>query len=82
MNRELSAEEVANVLERFVEGTGRHWEWDDYSLGMSFKDKRLEEIRVRCVGLSFEFPPDGPGKYCNEQGIQVIRNFVQELRAL
>ena len=78
----LSRQEVAQILEDFLEGRGSRWAWDDFTLGMSFEDKYLEEIRKRSVRLSKEFPPDKPGEYCNEQGLAVLRSFIQDLRGL
>ncbi|MGB6875332.1 MAG: hypothetical protein WBD87_04800 [Candidatus Acidiferrales bacterium] len=78
----LSNQEVAQILEDFLEGRGSRWAWDDFTLGMSFEDKNLEEIRIRCAGLSQEFPPDNPNEFCNEQGRDVIRGYVQQLKAL
>jgi hypothetical protein len=77
----LSNEEVAQILEGFLEGTGSRWAWDDYTLGMSFEDKRLEEIRLRCAGLSQEFPPNNPNEFCNEEGRKIIGDYIRELRA-
>jgi hypothetical protein len=79
---ELTNKEVAQILEDFLEGRGSRWAWDDYTLGTSFEDKHLEQIRIRCVGLTEEFPPHGPNEYCNEEGRNVIRDCVKELRAL
>ena len=76
----LSNQEVAQILEDFLEGRGSRWAWDDYTLGMSFEDKHLEDIRIRCVGLSKEFPPSNPNEYCNEQGRDVLRGFIKQLR--
>lgn len=76
----LSHQEVAKILEDFLEGTGSRWAWDDYTLGMSFDDANLERIRARCAGLSREFPADSPNEYCNEQGRNIIRDYVKQLR--
>jgi hypothetical protein len=76
----LSKQEVAQILEDFLEGRGSRWAWDDYTLGMSFEDEYLEDIRLRCVGLSKEFPPLNPNEYCNEQGREVLRGYVAQLR--
>lgn len=75
-------QEVAQILEDFLEGTGSRWAWDDFTLGMSFEDKNLEEIRIRCAGLTQEFPSDNPNEFCNEQGREVIRGYVKQLKAL
>ena len=78
----LSNREVAQILEDFLEGKGSRWAWDDFTLGMSFEDKHLEDIRIRCADLSREFPPDKPNEYCNERGRNVLRDYVEQLRAL
>jgi hypothetical protein len=79
-SRTVTKEEVANILEDFLENRGTPFAWDDFTLGMSFDNKRLEEIRTRCAGLSAEYPPDHPNEYCNDQGRKVIRAYVRELR--
>jgi hypothetical protein len=77
----LSKQQVAQILEDFLEGRGSRWARDDCTLGMSFEDKYLEEIRQRCIGFSREFPPGNPNEYCNEQGFAVIRDYNNQLRA-
>ncbi len=77
---ELDKFEVAKILEDFLQGSGSPWAWDDFTLGMSFRDPMLESIRRRCAGLSQEFPPTSPGKYCGEEGLKVLRAYVSELR--
>jgi hypothetical protein len=77
----LSAEEVAQILENFLNGTGGDWEWDGFIQGMELEDQELDEIRKQCAGLCFDFPPDEPRHYCNEQGRTVIRDYIRQLRA-
>jgi hypothetical protein len=76
----LTKQEVAQILEDFLEGKGSQFAWDDFTLGMSFEDKYLEAIRKRSAALSQEFPPDNPNEYCNEQGRDVIRDYIKQLR--
>jgi len=73
--------EVAQTLEDFIEGSKlSRFSWDGFTLGMSFEDETLEEIRLRCAGLSEEFPSDDGRAYCNEKGLQVIRHYIAQLR--
>ena len=72
--------EVAQLLADFLEGTGNPLAWDGFTLGSRFDDERLEQIRLRCAGLSQEFPPETRGEYCSEQGLEVIRGYIAELR--
>jgi len=76
----LSNNDVADILQGFLDGTGRPWAWDDFTLGMSFEDSNLERARVRCARLSEEFPPIDRHEFCNEQGFEVIRSYIRELR--
>jgi hypothetical protein len=76
----LTRQEVAQILEEFLEGTGSWFAWDSLTLGMSFEDEYLEKIRIRCAQLSQEFPPEKPHEYCNEHGRDVIRDYINELR--
>jgi hypothetical protein len=78
--RELTHLGVAELLDGFVAGTPGRWDWDDFTLGVTFRDKRLQEIQARCRGLSFEFPPPTKEMYTGEQGVQVIRDYAAELR--
>jgi hypothetical protein len=76
----LTRHEVVQILEDFIEGSkGSPFSWDGFTLGMSFEDDYLDGIRRRCANLSEEFPPTGR-EYCNEQGIEVIRAYIRELR--
>jgi len=78
--RPTTAAEVADTLERFVQGTSNEWEWDDF-LTHPLGDPRLEQIRLRCAQLDEEFPTNDQC-YCNEQGVDVIRGFISQLRSL
>ncbi len=78
--RKLGNLDVAHILEDFLEGGGHPLAWDGFTLGSRFDDERLEQIRLRCAGLSQEFPPTRLGEYCNEQGREVIRRYIEELR--
>ena len=78
----LTRQEVAQILEDFLEGRGSALAWDDYTLGMSFEDELLERIRIRCARLGEEFPPDSPNEYCNAYGRKVIRDYIKQLRSL
>jgi hypothetical protein len=77
---ELDRFEVAKILENFLQGSGSPWEWDDFALGMSFRNPTLEAIRQRCIGLGNEFPPASPNSYCGEEGLMVLQCYIRELR--
>lgn len=77
----MTASEVALVIDRFVSGQSGGWEWDDF-ISIRIGDTRLNAIRSRCAQLPEEFPPARAGWYCGEEGLEVMRQFVRELRRL
>ncbi len=79
MKDNLARQEVAHILQDFLDGTGGKWDWDDFTSAMSLEDPYLEKIRTRCLLLDREFPPAKRGEYCNEQGLEVIRGYIREL---
>jgi hypothetical protein len=73
-------EEIARTIEAFVNGTGRQWDWDDFT-SIRLDDPELEAIRKRCVAIPDEFPPTTRTDYCSPAGLQVMREMAQGLRA-
>ena len=73
-------EEVANTIEGFVNGTGNQWAWDGFT-SIRLDDPALEAIRQEVVSIPVEFPPANPRDYCNEQGMEQMRQIVRDLRA-
>ena len=73
-------EEVANIIEGFVNGTGDQWAWDDF-ISIRLSDPGLEAVRQKCVAIRDEFPPSDPRAYCSEAGLAAMRELVQNLRA-
>jgi hypothetical protein len=76
-----TATDVRQILEGFLVGSLGRWDWDDF-LSVSIKDPRLDEIARHCGRLPEEFPPEKPGHYCGSGGFEVIRGYIEELRAL
>ena len=72
-------EEVASTIEGFVNGTGNQWAWDGFT-SIRLDDPELEAIRHKIVDLPAEFPSPNPRDYCNEQGMERMRQMAQELR--
>jgi hypothetical protein len=76
----LGRPEVAQTLEDFLHGTGGPRDWDHFISHEKVADERLKHIQWHVNLLSEEFPPKKPGEYCNEQGREVIRRYIAELR--
>ena len=71
--------EMADIIDRFVNGICGRWDWDDFC-SFPIVDPALDAIRVRCIGLSEEFPSTQKGHYCSEPGFEVMREMVRKLR--
>jgi hypothetical protein len=71
--------EVADTIEQFVQGICRQRVWDDFC-ATPIIDPQLDAIRLRCASLPQEFPSPLKNHYCNDAGIEVMRELVKELR--
>jgi hypothetical protein len=80
MTKGVTAAEVADVIERFLDGSGGDpWAWDDF-ISIPLKDPDLEAVRRRCASIGDEFPPDTPSAYCSPRGMEVLRSIAARLR--
>jgi len=77
----MNYSEVADLIERFVKGTGGPLEWDGYTMGMKFEDPFLRSIQDRCRALWIEYPPIEKGQYTSAEGFAVLKELVKELRS-
>ena len=75
---ERSPEEVGSIIRQFLDGTGGKWDWDDF-ISTPLRDSRLDEVRRLCGGLPDRFPPRVAGWYCDENGLQVLRDLATTL---
>jgi hypothetical protein len=71
--------EVAEIIERFLDGTGGCWDWDDFC-SHKITDPELESVRDRCSRLDIFYPPVEKGHYCGEAGFEIMRQLVVKLR--
>jgi hypothetical protein len=74
-----SAKEVADIIERFVDGGGGQWDWDDFC-STPIADPKLESVRGICTNLCFTHPPSELGHFCSKAGVLLMREIVQNLR--
>lgn len=74
-----SSLKVAETIERFINGTGATWEWDDF-ISVPIKDPELDKIRSNCSRLPEEYPPTRKGEYTSERGVDVLKGYIKQLR--
>jgi hypothetical protein len=77
---ELTYSEVAATLEDFLTGKGHEWAWDDYLTGTRFSDSYLIEVQEKMGNLPNECPSIVPNHYCSDEGFEIIRGYITELR--
>lgn len=80
-SNEMTYLEVAEFLENFIEDRGSNWALDDYLSATTFEDPYLQEVQRRVALLDSEFPADKVDHYCGPGGVEVIRQYIQELRS-
>lgn len=73
-------QDVAAIMERFVDGVGAKWEWDDFCSSPT-ADPKLEAVRAQCTNLSFTHPSVEKEYFCSEDGIRLLQELTQKLRA-
>jgi hypothetical protein len=78
-SKKATKDEVAKLIENFVNGSGGPWDWDDF-ISVRVADEELEAIRIECVRTQSEYP-GGPNQWCNEQGLEVLRSLAEQLRS-
>lgn len=72
-------EEIATIIERFLDGTGGKWDWDDLC-SVKIEDPDLDHVRVLCSSTCITYPPTEKGHYCSSQGREYLRGLAQRLR--
>jgi hypothetical protein len=70
--------EVADIIEKFLDGTGGRWDWDNF-ISVRIDDPELDAIRRTCCAVQHEDPD--PGRYCGPTGIETMRALITSLRA-
>jgi hypothetical protein len=86
VNRKIEAQDreshlrYAAVIDDFIDGRGPIWEWDDFT-SVRQRDAYLESVRLRCLSVRDEFPPEVRTHYCNAAGVHVLRSIASGIRA-
>lgn len=78
-SRRESYEEAAAVIEAFVDSSSGKWDWDDFTSPKK-KDPFLESVRQRCLAVYDDYPAKREGRYCSDEGLDVLRAIAREVR--
>ena len=79
MAKKRTREEDALIIERFLDGTGGRWDWDNFC-SIEIIDPELDHVRILCAGASEMHPPTEKGHYCSGQGLDYLRGIADKLR--
>jgi hypothetical protein len=79
IKRKATRQDVAKAIEDFVSGSGGPWDRDNF-ISCRVAGEELEGIRIKCLRTQSEHPSGAIG-WCNEQGIQVLRDSTRQLRS-
>jgi hypothetical protein len=69
--------EVADIIERFLDGGGGAWDWDDF-LSIRIADPELDGVRQRCIATRDETYRN---QWCGPAGFAELRRIVAQLRS-
>lgn len=72
-------DEVAQVIEDFLQGRGRPTDWDDF-LTLSTGSPQLERVRQLCSESCDCYPPTRRGEWCSDEGKRVLARVAADLR--
>ena len=70
--------DVAKYIEEFVASSGGDRDWDDFT-SIQIRDRRLDELRIRCSAIPDNHPPEHDGERCSVTGREALMAIVAEL---
>jgi hypothetical protein len=71
--------DVADAIEAFLTKSDVFGEWNAF-LETPQRDRRLEQLRVNCIHLPGEYPPQREGEYCGQEGVDLLDTCIKQLR--
>ena len=78
VTRDLARSRAAAVILAFLDGSCKPYDWDDFT-SVRHQDPLIETARRRCVEIHDQYPPETPGRYCNNEGLELLRAIADEL---
>ena len=81
--RKTTRADVAQYIENFLNYPNAPDSWDDFVSVPIKGAPHLEAIRERATQLPYVYPvPPGEKGYCNEDGKNVLRKILEDLRSV
>ncbi len=79
MAQDMTREEVADLIDRFLDGTCGPYDWDDFT-SVRLGDPELEVARQACVEVNWKYPSGRSTGYRSAEGRAELRSIAAELR--
>jgi hypothetical protein len=76
----VESKDAARIIQSFLDGTSKEWEWDDFISIPINDDPFLEEIRKKCAAVKDGFPSGKNDQYCNEEGVKALEGYIQIIK--
>lgn len=70
---------IADLIERFVDGSIGPWEWDDF-ISLRGRTMEIEKVRQRVAAVRDDYPPEKSSHWCSAEGVLRLRQIAKELR--
>lgn len=76
-------EEVADIIDRFVEQRDTEWEWDDFTSVGRYADPLAQQAWIRVSEIAEKYPAlrsNKSDRWCSAEGIQKLRELAAAIR--
>jgi hypothetical protein len=77
----MTRQEAATVIERFLDGGGGPYDWDDFT-STRHQDRVVERASRVCVAIGQLHPSDIKGHYSDASGLDLLRTLAAGLRGV
>jgi len=79
MTHDVTRQEAATLIDRFLQGSVGPREWDDF-ISTRHRDLIVERASRMCTALDTLYPAETKGHYCNASGVELLRMLAIGLR--
>ena len=73
-----TGEELADIIETFLDNTASSLDHENFE-DIWLKDEH-ENLRQIVIDLPYTHPSTDPDQYCNDEGLKIMRQFIEGLR--
>ena len=78
MGKYTTNEQAADIIRRFVDGSGSPYEWDDFESQKENNPEAAIALEL-CIFFAKKFPGDETGLFCNEKALSYFLKIADTL---